>query len=338
MSPKSIVYKANSIIYFKGDTSDKIFILNEGKISLNSINIETGLDVHELIKTGEFFGVKSALGRYPREETAVVLTDSKVIAFSVPEFEQLASKNTRVILKMLKVFSNQLRRIHKQVQSLLNIKEQVNAEQGLYTIGAYYLNNSKYKQAIYAFDRYLLFYPSGRHVNKVTENIKTAKENLEQYAEPEEHEEITAAPEVKKAEPERKAPTTTEFSSAARDYYNAVSIMGKGDYEQAAEIFKNIITGNSEEEYQVKSQFEIGKCLFYMKKYDNCLQIYTSLIQKYPKHPDFIDILDYIAQCNEIKGETGKAIAIYKKILSLTPPADPVYHKVSRALKVLERA
>ena len=41
------------------------------------------------------------------------------MVFSVPEFEQLATKNTRIITKMLKVFSNQLRRIHKQVQTLL---------------------------------------------------------------------------------------------------------------------------------------------------------------------------------------------------------------------------
>jgi len=338
LSPKSIVYKANSIIYFKGDISDKIFILNEGQISLNSINIETGADIHELIKTGEFFGVKSSLGRYPREETAVVLSDSKVVAFSVPEFEQLASMNTRVILKMLKVFSNQLRRIHKQVQSLLNVKEQVNAEQGLYTIGAYYLNNNKFKQAIYAFDRYLLFYPSGSHVEAVTRNIKLAKEKLEESGGQDEHDEMQVQPEVKKVEPERKASTTNELTSAARDYYNAVSFMGRGDYEHAAELFKKIIAANSEEEYLIKSQFEIGKCLFYLKKYDKCLQVFSGLIQKYPKHPDFIDILDYIAQCNEARGETVKALALYKKILSMAPPSDPIYNKVNRALKALERA
>jgi len=40
-------------------------------------------------------------------------------------------KNTRVVMKMLKVFSNQLRRIHKQVQNLLSSDEQMNPEEGL---------------------------------------------------------------------------------------------------------------------------------------------------------------------------------------------------------------
>ena len=85
------------------------------------------------------------------------------MVFSVPEFEQLATKNTRIITKMLKVFSNQLRRIHRQVQNLLVSEEQVNPETGLYKIGEYYLKNKRYAQALHAFKRYLVYYPSGAY-------------------------------------------------------------------------------------------------------------------------------------------------------------------------------
>ena len=79
--------------------------------------------------------MKSALGRYPREEDAVVLQEAQVMAFTVPEFEALAMKNTRMITKMLKVFSNQLRHIHRQVQNLLGSGEAGNPEAGLYQVG-----------------------------------------------------------------------------------------------------------------------------------------------------------------------------------------------------------
>ncbi|NJL32642.1 MAG: Crp/Fnr family transcriptional regulator, partial [Chloroflexaceae bacterium] len=125
MAPKAMTYKPNSVIYFKGDVSDKIYILKSGRINLQSEDIETGQEVRDYIQTGEFFGVKSALGKYPREENAQVLTDADVVCFSVPEFEQMAAQNTRVIMKMLKVFSNQLRRIHKQVSNLLEKEEQL---------------------------------------------------------------------------------------------------------------------------------------------------------------------------------------------------------------------
>jgi CRP-like cAMP-binding protein len=129
--PKSAQYNANSIVYFKGDMNENIYILKTGKVLLKSNDIETGQETKELIQTGEFFGVKSAMGKYPREETAVVLQDSAMLVFSVPEFEDVASKNTRIIMKMLKVFSTQLRRIHKQVQDLISKDQAIDAETGL---------------------------------------------------------------------------------------------------------------------------------------------------------------------------------------------------------------
>ena len=71
--PKVGTYRANSVIYFQGDLGDKIFVLQRGRVTLNYNDIETGKLIREIIQTGEFFGVKSALGRYPREENAVVL-------------------------------------------------------------------------------------------------------------------------------------------------------------------------------------------------------------------------------------------------------------------------
>ena len=333
MSPKSITYKPNSIIYFKGDIADRIFILNNGRVSLNFINIETGQEMHEFIKTGEFFGVKSALGRYPREETALVLKDSKVIAFTVDEFEQLVSKNTRIIIKMLKVFSNQLRRIHKQVQNLLYMDDQIHPETGLYKIGLYYLKSKSYKQAIYAFGRYLVYYPSGKYSEDVTKYIYSAEESLQKFGQgkgPVVNVNDTPQ-EVEKPE------TSKELSGSGKEYYNGVNLMGEGKYDEASEVFRSIIQDNTNEEYTLKAQFEIGKCLFYMENYDNCIKMFTALLQKYPKHPDLNEALFFIAQSHHKKGFRNRAIDIYKKVLSLTPEADSLYRRVTKALRELER-
>jgi CRP-like cAMP-binding protein len=172
--PKSVQFKANSIVYFKGDPNENIFILKSGKVVLKYNDIETGQELHELIQMGEFYGVKSALGKYPKEETALVLQESEMLVFTVPEFEQVAMKNTRIIMKMLKVFSNQLRRIHKQVQNLLSTGGEhaaVEPELGLFRIGEYYLKRKQYKQALYVFRRYLTFYPSGKFSSQATINI-----------------------------------------------------------------------------------------------------------------------------------------------------------------------
>ena len=169
--PKPFQFNSGSLIYAQGEEADKIFIVQTGKASLVYRDIETGHDVRDQVLPGEFFGVKSALGRFPREENAIALTDSTVLAFTVSEFENLALANTSIILKMLKVFSTQMRRIHTQVSRLVESME-VRPDEGLYAIGERYLKLKRYSHAKYVFNRYLEYYPTGS-------NVAMAKKNLE---------------------------------------------------------------------------------------------------------------------------------------------------------------
>jgi TolA-binding protein len=343
VSPKAVQYRANSIIYFKGDASDRIFLLNAGKVSLSYVDIETGQEVRDLIKMGEFFGVKSALGRYMREETAIVLQDSNVMVFSVPEFEQVASKNTRIITKMLTVFSNQLRRIHRQVQNLMVSDEQVNPETGLYKIGEYYLKNKRYGQALYSFKRYLVYYPTGSYANEVTSKIVQAEEFLSRYgsgtpvsvpsAGPSPS--VSAAPRAAAA-PAMAAAASGENSELAQQYYNAVSLVSQEKYLEAFKAFKKILDAGPDPEYTAKAEFEMAKCLFYLKQYDNCIKSFSAIAQKFPKHPEMKDALFFVGRSYEEKGDKAKAGGLYKKIVSMGPEDDPVVRKVRKALRALE--
>ncbi|MFZ4618275.1 MAG: Crp/Fnr family transcriptional regulator [Rectinemataceae bacterium] len=179
--PKAGAYRANSVIYFQGDMSDKIFVLQSGRVSLNYSDIETGKDQHDTVQVGEFFGVKSALGKYPREENALVLMDATVLVFTVPEFEVFAQANTRIIMKMLKVFSNQLRRVHKQVDNLLEKGESLNPEAGLFSTGSYYLKNRQYSQAKYVFSRYLTYFPTGSFAMEASRHLETAETSAQRF-------------------------------------------------------------------------------------------------------------------------------------------------------------
>ena len=357
MSPKAVQYRASSIIYFKGDQSDRIFLLNSGKVSLSYVDIETGQEVRDLIKMGEFFGVKSALGRYLREETAIVLQDSAVMVFSVPEFEQLAAKNTRIITKMLAVFSNQLRRIHRQVQNLMVSDQQVNPESGLYKIGEYYLKNKRYGQALYAFKRYLVYYPTGVYASDVTSKIVQAEEYVSRYGSgggpaaggpsPAAAAASAGAAAAAVARPSAAASGSTATavaappgsgagSDTAQQFYNAVSLVSQEKYTEAFKAFKKILDSGPDPEYTAKSEFEMAKCLFYLKQYDNSIRGFTVIVQKFPKHPELKDALFFVGRSYEEKGEKTKAAALYKKIIGMGPEDDPVVRKVKKALRAVE--
>lgn len=171
MSPAVRNYKEGSVIYFEGDEGKEIYILKSGRVVLVSQAVDTGEEVREEIKTGEFFGVKSVLGGYRREETAQVLMPSTVLVFTQDEFERLIAKNFDILMKLLRVFSNQLRRIGKRVRELLGKGESKLPATELFNIGEYYYRRGKREQALYAYRKYQEYYPTGEFYGKAKERM-----------------------------------------------------------------------------------------------------------------------------------------------------------------------
>ena len=337
MSPKAVNYKANSIVYFRGDVNEKVFVLKSGRVVLKYNDIETGQEMQDLIQTGEFFGVKSALGKYPREETAVVLHDSSMVTFSVPEFEQVALKTPRIIMKMLQVFSTQLRRIHKQVRNLLSTGEQVSPEVGLFKIGEYYVKRKRYSEAHYAFQRYLTYYPGGKFASEAASGVQLCEKYVSLNAS-DSHEDVGPPPEMEskpKVAAEPGASSGRTMSDAAKAYYNAVSLFSQQKFQEALDEFTRIVNESQDKEYAMKGLFEVGRCLFSLENFDECIKHYTTMIQKYPKHPDLVDALYYVGSSHEKSGNSGKAQGFYKKILSMSSDDMPVHRKARKALRAL---
>jgi CRP-like cAMP-binding protein len=166
-------YKHGSIIYFEGDRSDVIYILKSGRVMLTFLKTDSGEEIKENIKIGEFFGVKSAIGRYPREETAQTVGDTTVLVVSRADFEKMMIKNVSLLTKMLRVFSNQLRRIHKMQREILGEGESINPAAELFKIGEYYFKSGNLQQAKYAFKRYLEHYPGTKFSDMAMQRIKT---------------------------------------------------------------------------------------------------------------------------------------------------------------------
>lgn len=169
--PKSITYKKGSIIYFSGDNDDRVFILQKGNAVATNDDVETKLPVTEQIKNGEFFGVKSALGHFPREETVTALQDTSCIAMSVQEFEKLFSSNKTIIMKMLKVFSNQLRQIHKKTEAILNKGEDINQVSGLFSVAEAFFNDEKWRSCLDVCQTFLKHFPASQYTEEIKQML-----------------------------------------------------------------------------------------------------------------------------------------------------------------------
>ena len=157
--PKAMRYTTDSIIYFGGNIDYRIFILQSGVVNLSSIDIETGNEINEKVKDGEFFGVKSALGKFPREETARAVCPSVVIGLTVQEFENIFINNKELILKMLRVFSGQLRQIHKKTESILN-NVSTDLQSGMLSLAQSFYNDDQFRSASDVYLKFLKRYPN----------------------------------------------------------------------------------------------------------------------------------------------------------------------------------
>ncbi len=169
--PKAISYTKGSIIYFEGDTDDRVFILQKGHANITTTDPETKMQTSEQIKQGEFFGVKSAIGHFPREETIMTLDDVTCISMTSQEFENLFSNNKQLIMKMLRVFSNQLRLIHKKTEAVMNNNEAFNQMDGLFSVAKAFFNDEKWQSCEDVCKTYLKLYPTEANNSKLKEML-----------------------------------------------------------------------------------------------------------------------------------------------------------------------
>lgn len=312
MSPKAVNFKAGNVIYMKGYRNSYVYILKSGVVSLNYQDIQTGQEDQDQIRTGELFGVKSALGSYPTDEQALALVDSTVLAFTVEEFEQVASSNTRIIMKMLKVYSNQLRRIHRQVQNLLSSGESKNPEEGLFRIGLYYHNNQKFRQSTASFKRYLIHYPSGSYAGEAKEKI-TYGESMFSTSD-----------------------TTGMQSNSAPEHSfdEAMEYYEGGEFRKALKIFSLIQESMSDD--SIESELRVGICLFRLGRSSDATIRLTEFIKKNGQSNFVPEALFYIGECYKSNRDTNKAISFYKKALSMSEPSQQIYILLTETLQKLE--
>ena len=314
--PKLFQYRSGSLIYLEGDEADKIFLLKSGKVSLIYQNVEKGTDIREQVQVGEFFGAKSALGNHPREENAITMADNTIVtALTVDEFEKFVMKNTRVVIKMLKVFSAQMRKIYKEESRLME-QEELEADEGLFNLGEHYLKQKRFSHAKYVFNSYLTYYPSGKYADKAVQNLEAAGHSLEQFGDSDE--------------------TGAAVKDPAKIYNEAMNMVSQGRYKSAFTSFKSIVDMAKGSELAEKSSFEMGHCIFLLRKYEECLKYFITMLAEQPHHPAITEIMFLMGQCNEKTGNKEKAAAFYKKILSMNPDtSDETIAETKQALDAL---
>ena len=220
---------------------------------------------------------------------------------------------------MLKVFSNQLRRIHSKVSSMLNQQDEIDPEVGLTNSANYYFRNRRYDFAVYIYERYLDLYPKGRFVRDARTQLERARQALSAR---DTHRGETAAP----------ADTKSSLSDDGRSYYEAESLFANGKYDEAIATFSRIIDGSNDGEYVLKARIRVGHALFEKGDYSGTIRHYSQLVQEMPKLSQIGDVLYYIGAGYGKSGDNAKARAFLDKALTRADDDAALRRKISKAI------
>ncbi|MCX7632627.1 MAG: cyclic nucleotide-binding domain-containing protein [Turneriella sp.] len=154
-------FQPNTFVIVEGKAAPSFFIVRQGRVRLSTEIPIPGEDPNLILNTGDFFGVVSAMSGHPHIETAQCLAPTSLISVGRDQFGMLIQKNAPIAMKIIRYFSQRLRIIDQAITKLTFHSSVEEDPQLMFSIGQFYYNKQEFKQAAYAYQRYLQYYPNG---------------------------------------------------------------------------------------------------------------------------------------------------------------------------------
>ncbi|MCB1137576.1 MAG: tetratricopeptide repeat protein [Leptospiraceae bacterium] len=356
--PVTRAYTGGSIVYFQGDKGDDVYVLQSGRVVLISTAIDSGEEIREEVQVGEFFAVKSSMGRYPREETAQVIGKTTLVVFKLNEFEQFILKNTRLILKMLRVFSKQLRDIHRQVRNILKADSTRDPAYELMNVAESFYRSGNTDHAVYAFERYLGYYPDGEFVSRAKDLLQMARKGqMYPHGYPALESQMGHSPEpldpsfmaqsmlpAESVDDPFAMPDDDSFGESDGPDGSELLRQGlehfkNGDFHEAASTFEQaqqISSPHTEAEATAVARclYELGRTQIKLKQVAEASQTFSTYIKQHPTGPAVKPSIFQLGVIAQSSGNKERAASLFKKVVSMNPP-DEMTDEAKKRLEAL---
>ena len=163
-------FNKDSYIVVEGkQNADRFFIIHQGKVRISKEVEVVEEEGGNVLGPGDFFGVVSTMSSHSHIETARALTDVVLISVHKDQYSQLIQKNSSVAMKIILQFSKRLRYLDEAL-SRLTLKSTAEADTShIFEVAEYYIRQSQYNQAYYAYTQYLKYCPHGENVAAASE-------------------------------------------------------------------------------------------------------------------------------------------------------------------------
>lgn len=111
-------FKKGQIIFFEGDVSDKLYVINKGKIKIFKYTREGKEQILYLLSEGDFVGDLSLLKKDEFKFNAEALEDSNICILTKDDFDGIIKETPEIGLQILQVVYDRIVKLENLIQSL----------------------------------------------------------------------------------------------------------------------------------------------------------------------------------------------------------------------------
>lgn len=111
-------YKKGQIIFFEGDISDKLYVINRGKIKIFKYTREGKEQILYILSEGDFVGDLSLLKKDEFKFNAEALEDANICVLTKDDFDGIVRENPEIALEILQVVYDRIVKLENLIQSL----------------------------------------------------------------------------------------------------------------------------------------------------------------------------------------------------------------------------
>ena len=111
-------FAKGTVLFQEGEPGKDMFVLQSGKISISK-KVRDVEKVLAVLGPGEFFGEMAIISNKPRNATATVMEDAKLLVIDPKTFEAMIRGNAEIAVRMIKKLAERLSEADAQIENLL---------------------------------------------------------------------------------------------------------------------------------------------------------------------------------------------------------------------------
>ncbi|MBM7115117.1 Crp/Fnr family transcriptional regulator [[Archangium] primigenium] len=112
-------FPKGTTLFREGETGKEMFVLQSGRIAISK-RVRDEEKVLAVLGPGEFFGEMAIISNRPRNATATVSEDAKLLVIDPKTFEGMIRGNAEIAVRMIKKLAERLSEADAQIENLLH--------------------------------------------------------------------------------------------------------------------------------------------------------------------------------------------------------------------------